>query len=113
MDILATKTKKWTMTQMKEHKNTDNCKQETRISLIENRLDTKQKNIQKLQEGIKKVETETHCRMEKLDETLDKLNIVVTSLETTINNFKWGFTALMVLLGGIITFLVTKLIEMI
>lgn len=82
--------------------NQDYCKQESKISAIEERLSKKHDEIEELNQ-----------KTDKLDEAVTDLKVAITELTSTISATKWFIGAGIGVFGGILVFLVIELIKLI
>ena len=78
------------------------CKQEGRISAIEERLTKKHGEIDEL-----------NHKTDKLDEAVTALKVAVTELTSTLSTIKWVIGIGVGLFAGVMVFLVTELIKLI
>ena len=112
----------------KEHE--DYCMNEARITAIETKLQHKRYELNDLNEKlteqakhmdilvqeVTKLATilqESQNSRREHGEKIDKLEIQVTQLNTTMNTLKWVITVSIALFGGVLVFLITNLIQLI
>lgn len=106
------------------------CANESRITALETKIKNKRyelndlsdklseqaANMNKLTNEVIKLATilqeNQKYRVEHGDK-IDNLEIQVTQLNSTLNTLKWVLTVFVALFGGVVVFLITKIIEMI
>lgn len=80
----------------------EHCVQDSRITVVEERLNTITSNEEKIESTLK-----------KLDETQDRLTISITELTSTFNFLKWLVAILIGLFSGVSTYVIIELIKFI
>lgn len=106
------------------------CINESRIATLEAQVKNKRYDINDLEDDLTEqancltkltnevtrlatIMSENQTSRKEHGEKIDKLEVQVTQLNSTLNTLKWIITVFIALFGGVVVFLITQLIQMI